>query len=221
MVTICDHLLKSDGDNMAKQRSVIRVGTIQQRILLIRGEKVIVDADLAEAYGVTTKALNQAIRRNLHRFPEDFMFQLTKQEKLEVVTNCDHLQKLKYSPVNPRVFTEHGAIMAASVLNSPKAVEVSVFVVRAFVQLREVIAGHIRSWRARSRNSSVSWAITTTKSWSWLRLSSSSWIPSFHQNPDVLDSAQNDPNQGLHKYFSFRARNEKTVNPVVRMTYSC
>ena len=142
MVTICDHLLKSDGDNMAKQRSVIRVGTIQQRILLIRGEKVIVDADLAEAYGVTTKALNQAIRRNLHRFPEDFMFQLTKQEKLEVVTNCDHLQKLKYSPVNPRVFTEHGAIMAASVLNSPKAVEVSVFVVRAFVQLREVIAGH-------------------------------------------------------------------------------
>jgi hypothetical protein len=70
------------------------------------------------------------------------MFELTKEEKREVVTNCDHLHNLKYSPVNPRVFTEHGVIMAASVLNSPRAVEVSVFVVRAFVQLREVIAGH-------------------------------------------------------------------------------
>ena len=70
------------------------------------------------------------------------MFRLTKEEKLEVVTNCDHLQNLKFSPVNPRAFTEHGAIMAASVLNLPKAIEVSVFVVRAFVRLREAIAGH-------------------------------------------------------------------------------
>lgn len=127
---------------MPTSKSIIKVGTIQQRILLIRGEKVIVDADLAEAYGVTTKALNQAIRRNKNRFPGDFMFQLTKEEKLEVVTNCDHLQNMKFSKVNPHVFTEHGAIMAASVLNSPKAVEVSVFVVRAFVKLREVISGH-------------------------------------------------------------------------------
>ena len=127
---------------MAKSQALVKVGTIQQRILLIRGEKVIVDADLAEAYGVTTKALNQAIRRNADRFPSDFMFRLTREEKLEVVTNCDHLEKLKFSPVTPRVFTEHGTIMAASVLNSPRAIEVSVFVVRAFVQLREVIAGH-------------------------------------------------------------------------------
>ena len=127
---------------MAKSKSIVEVGTIQQRILLIRGEKVIIDADLAEAYGVTTKALNQAIRRNADRFPPDFMFRLTKEEKLEVVTNCDHLQKLKFSPVNPFVFTEHGAIMAASVLNSTKAIEVSVFVVRAFVQLRQTIAEH-------------------------------------------------------------------------------
>lgn len=70
------------------------------------------------------------------------MFRLTKDEKKEVVTNCDHLQRLKFSPVNPRVFTKHGAIMAASVLNSDRAVEVSVFVVRVFVQLREVISGH-------------------------------------------------------------------------------
>jgi integrase len=81
------------------------------------------------------KALNQAIRRNADRFPPDFMFRLTKKEKQEVVTNCDHLQNLKFSPVNLCVFTEHGAIMAASVLNSPKAIEVSVFIVRAFVRL--------------------------------------------------------------------------------------
>ena len=93
---------------MPTSKSIIKVGTIQKRILLIRGEKVIVDADLAEAYGVTTKALNQAIRRNKDRFPDDFMFQLTKEEKSEVVTNCDHLQKLKFSKVNPHVFTEHG-----------------------------------------------------------------------------------------------------------------
>ena len=107
---------------MAKSKALVKVGRIQQRILLIRGEEVIIDADLAEAYGVTTKALNQAIRRNAGRFPPDFMFRLTKEEKLEVVTNCDHLQNLKFSPVNPRAFTEHGAIMAAGVLNSPKAI---------------------------------------------------------------------------------------------------
>ncbi len=127
---------------MAKSIALMKVGQIQQRILLVRGEKVIIDADLAEAYGVTTKALNQAIRRNADRFPPDFMFQLTKEEKQEVVTNCDHLRNLKFSPVNPKAFTEHGAIMVASVLNSQKAIEVSVFVVRAFVKLREVVTGH-------------------------------------------------------------------------------
>lgn len=127
---------------MPKSKSIIKVGTIQQRILLIRGEKVIVDADLAEAYGVPTRRLNEQVRRNLGRFPDDFMFQLTPEEKAEVIANCDHLRGLKFSKAMPLVFTEHGAIMAASVLNSPKAVEVSVFVVRAFVQLREVVAGH-------------------------------------------------------------------------------
>jgi hypothetical protein len=125
---------------MAKSKALVKVGKIQQRILLIRGVKVIIDADLAEAYGVTTKALNQAVRRNADRFPPDFIFPLTKEEKKEVVTNCDHLRNLKYSPFSPCAFTEHGAIMAASVLNSSKAIEVSVFVVRAFVQLREAIA---------------------------------------------------------------------------------
>jgi len=120
----------------------VKVGNIQQRILLIRGEKVIIDADLAEAYGVPTRRLNEQVRRNLKRFPGDFMFQLTLDEKAEVIANCDHLEKLKFSKALPLAFTEHGAIMAASILNSQKAVEVSVFVVRAFVQLREVLAGH-------------------------------------------------------------------------------
>ena len=104
--------------------------------------ETLIDADLADFYGVPTKALNQAVRRNLDRFPPDFMFQLTKSEKAEVVTNCDHLRKIKYSPVNPNAFTEHGAIMAASVLNSPRAVEVSVFIARAFVELRCLINQH-------------------------------------------------------------------------------
>ncbi len=127
---------------MAESKPVVKVGKIQQRILLIRGEKVIVDADLAEFYGVPTKALNQAVRRNTDRFPADFMFQLKKNEKTEVVTNCDHLQKLKFSPVNPLVFTEHGALMAASILNAARAVEVSLFIVRAFVALRRIISEH-------------------------------------------------------------------------------
>ncbi|HXM47606.1 MAG TPA: ORF6N domain-containing protein [Pyrinomonadaceae bacterium] len=102
---------------------------IARLILSVRGNRVIVDADLAELYGVATKVLNQAVKRNRKRFPQDFMFRLSKMEKSEVVTNCDHLARLKFSPVLPYVFTEHGAIMLANVLNSGHAVETSVFVV--------------------------------------------------------------------------------------------
>ena len=127
---------------MAKDRSLILVERIERSILLIRGRKVILDADLAKLYGVATKRLNEQVKRNRDRFPEDFMFQLTAEEKSEVVANCDHLSALKFSPSLPYSFTEHGAIMAASVLNSPRAVEVSVYVVRAFVRLREMLATH-------------------------------------------------------------------------------
>ena len=127
---------------MAMTRAVIAVGKIEQRILFIRGEKVIIDADLAEFYGVPTKRLNEQVKRNKDRFPKDFMFQLYVQEKVEVVANCDHLSKLKYSNALPYAFTEHGAIMAASVLNSTRAIEVSVFIVRAFIKLRRTIAEH-------------------------------------------------------------------------------
>lgn len=80
---------------------IIPLETIEHRIILIRGHKVMIDADLADIYGVPTKRLNEQVRRNRERFPEDFMFQLTEKEKAEVVANCDHLKKLKYSPVLP------------------------------------------------------------------------------------------------------------------------
>jgi hypothetical protein len=115
---------------------------LESMILTIRERKVIVDADLAALYDVPTKALNQAVRRNEDRFPRDFVFRLTAKERLEVVTHCDHLARLKFSRTLPMAFTEHGAIMAATVLNSPQAVAMSVFVVRAFVRLREHIAAN-------------------------------------------------------------------------------
>jgi hypothetical protein len=116
--------------------------TIASLIVEVRGRKVMIDADLAEIYGVATKVLNQAVARNADRFPLDFVFRLTQKEKIEVVTNCDHLARLKFSPVLPRAFTEHGAIMAATVLNSPQAVAMSVYVVRAFIRMREQLAAN-------------------------------------------------------------------------------
>lgn len=100
------------------------------------------DADLAELYGVTTMQLNQAVKRNNERFPDDFMFRLSNTEKTEVITNCDNLSRLKFSPHLPYAFTEHGVTMLSAVLKSQRAIEVSVFVVRAFIKLREMLATH-------------------------------------------------------------------------------
>jgi hypothetical protein len=126
----------------ANEQSLILVEQIEPRILSIRGQRVILDADLAALYGTTTKAFNQAVKRNVGRFPGDFRFQLSSFEKSEVVTNCDHLSHLKFSRHPPYAFTEHGAIMAASVLNTPRAIDVSVYVVRAFVKVREWLSTH-------------------------------------------------------------------------------
>ena len=125
---------------MTDYKSIIPVERIENSILLIRGEKVMLDADLAILYGVSTKRLNEQVKRNRDRFPVDFMFQLTENEKAEVVANCDHLKRLKFSPNLPHAFTEHGAIMLATVLNSPVAVQASIQVVRAFVKLRQMLA---------------------------------------------------------------------------------
>ena len=110
---------------------------IESLILTIRGRKVLIDADLAALYGVETRTLNQAVKRNTKRFPDDFVFRLTPHEKSEVITHCDHLARLRFAKSLPLAFTEHGAIMAATVLNSPEAVAMSVYVVRAFIQMRE------------------------------------------------------------------------------------
>ena len=112
---------------------------VSERILLVRGERVILDADLADFYGVSTKRLNEQVQRNRGRFPEDFLFPLKPEEKAEVVANCDHLRKLKYSRTLPLAFTEHGVLMAASILNSPHAIEASILIVRTFVELRKLL----------------------------------------------------------------------------------
>lgn len=112
---------------------------IESRIRLIRGQKILLDADLAELYGVPTKRLNEQVKRNSDRFPADFLFRLTAAEKQEVVANCDHLAKLKFSKALPYAFTEHGAIQAANILASPQAIEVGVYVVSAFIHLRELV----------------------------------------------------------------------------------
>jgi len=113
---------------------------IARQRLVVRGQKVIIEADLAALYDGPTKRLNQQVKRNSERFPKDFAFQLDRAERDEVVAKCDHLRRLKFSPTMPFAFTEHGALMAASVLNTPRAVEVSLYVVRAFVELRETLA---------------------------------------------------------------------------------
>ena len=115
---------------------------IKNLIYEFRGQKVMIDRDLAELYEIETKKLNQAVKRNLKRFPKDFMFQLTDEEQKELVTNCDHLKNLKYSYQNAYAFTEHGVTMLASILNSDKAIEINVQIVRAFVQLRQFVLEH-------------------------------------------------------------------------------
>ncbi|MDD2763577.1 MAG: ORF6N domain-containing protein [Opitutaceae bacterium] len=109
-------------------------------ILTLRGISVLIDADLARIYGVTTKRLNEQVKRNAERFPQDFLFRLTPGEKAEVVANCDHLRSLKFSKALPHAFTEHGALMAASILNSTAAIKMSVFIIRAFIRQREALA---------------------------------------------------------------------------------
>jgi phage regulator Rha-like protein len=118
---------------------------VEHLICTVRGQRVILDSDLAQVYGVPTKRLNEAVRRNLERFPTDFVFQLVRNEAQELrrsrsqIATLKRGQNIKYLP---RAFTEHGAIMAANVLHSPRAVQMSVFVVRAFVKMRETLGAN-------------------------------------------------------------------------------
>ena len=116
------------------------MGALTIAVYRIREEMVVLDSDLAALYGVKTARLNQQVRRNAERFPQDFAFTLTAQEKLEVVAKCNNPGKVLYFRGLPMVFTEHGALMAATVLNSPMAARMGIFMVRAFVRMRRELA---------------------------------------------------------------------------------
>lgn len=122
------------------EQNLIPIEAIAGRTLVLRGQRVLLDSDIAELFGVPTKVFNQAIKRNLNRFPADFMFPLSEQEvssnRSQIVTGSQKHRDLRIAPY---AFTEHGAIMAATILNSPRAVEASVYVVRAFVRMREML----------------------------------------------------------------------------------
>src|SRR5437879_2132039 len=118
---------------MSTQKEVIPAPDIAPLIRFIRDARVILDLDLAKLYGVETRALNQALKRNQDRFPEDFAFELTREEVLGISQTVISLRKLKFSK-RVRAFTEHGALMAANILNSPRAVAMSLYVIRAFVK---------------------------------------------------------------------------------------
>ena len=126
---------------MREDEAVVPLAEIERRILTLRGHKVMLDHDLAELYGVTTKRLNEQVRRNLGRFPPDFMFRLSAEEvsalRSQIATSKRGRGGRRYAPY---VFTEHGAIMLASVLNTVRAIELGVYVVRAFVRLRQMAA---------------------------------------------------------------------------------
>src|SRR6185437_9269023 len=128
----------------SRSGALVPVEHITRSILVLRGQKVLLDAELAALYGVTTKRLNEQVKRNAERFPEDFLFRL-RSDEVEAL-NRSHFatgsQKHRDPRFPPYAFTEHGAIMAATVLNSPRAVEMSVYVVRAFVRLRELLASN-------------------------------------------------------------------------------
>ena len=128
---------------MTKGLSLIKEEMIERKILLIRGKKVMLDRDLAFLYGVPTKALKQAVKRHLKRFPEDFMFQLTKEEfriwRSQFVTSKSDAKGLRWAPY---AFTEHGILMLSSVLNSDKAIEVNIQIMRTFTKLRELMLVH-------------------------------------------------------------------------------
>lgn len=136
-----------EGKDIMKRADIIPHEVIEQRIYFIRDQKVMLDVHLAQLYGVPTKSLNLAVKRNPNRFPTDFVFQLTQEEFREVETALRFQFETSKTGRGgrrylPYAFTEHGAIMLASVLNSPRAIEASLYVVRAFVKLRTLLATH-------------------------------------------------------------------------------
>jgi len=122
--------------------TLIPVASIVNKIMLLRSEKVLIDRDLAELYGVETKQLKRSVRRNINRFPEDFMVQLTKEEYQLLRSQFGTLKRGGHSKYPPMAFTEQGVAMLSSVLNSNRAIEVNIAIMRVFVKLRETMATH-------------------------------------------------------------------------------
>lgn len=122
--------------------NIVPVEVITEKIFEIRGQKVMIDADLARLYGVQTKRLNESVKRNARRFPDDLMFQLTAAERDELVANCDRFANTKHSSALPHAFTEAGVAMLSSVLNSETAIQINLQIVRAFIRLRRMLIDH-------------------------------------------------------------------------------
>ena len=140
----CNQMIITNSDNLPQN-------AVETRILTVRGQQVIIDRDLASFYGIETKTLNQAVKRNLERFPLHYRFQLTKEETDEVVTNCDHLSVLKFSPNRAYAFTERGVAMLSAVLHSPKAVKVSIRIMDAFVAMRHFLLSNAQVFQRLDR----------------------------------------------------------------------
>lgn len=121
---------------------IVSIDVLQQRIFTIRNKRVIIDRDLAELYGVKTYRLNEAVKRNIKRFPTDFMFKLNASELKELIANCDRFQKLKHSSNMPNAFTEQGVAMLSTVLNSEVAININIQIMRAFVQMQKLTIEH-------------------------------------------------------------------------------
>ena len=156
-VANCNKLSNKVNDGIESPNGVITncdnlpQNAIESKILTIRGQQVIIDRDLAGFYGVETKTLNQAVKRNLERFPEYYRFHLTKEEINEVVTNCDHLSVLKFSPNRAFAFTERGVAMLSAVLHSTKAIKVSIRIMDAFVAMRHFLLSNAHIFQRLDR----------------------------------------------------------------------
>lgn len=138
----------------------IKENSISSLIYFIRGEKVMLDYDLATLYAVENRALKQAVRRNIKRFPMDFMFILSASEWTEVITNCDNLGSRKFSPARPYAFTEQGVAMLSSILNSERAILVNIQIMRVFTRLRTMLESHKEIIRKLE--------LLEKKTWSWM-----------------------------------------------------
>lgn len=122
------------------QGLIMNIGqfAVEEKIIELRNKHVIIDSDVAQLYGVETKRINEAVSRNPEKFPEGYLIELTEQEKLEVVANCDHLDSLKFSPNLPKAFTEKGLYMLATILKSAKATETTLAIIDTFAKVREI-----------------------------------------------------------------------------------